>query len=377
VTREPEGDGTAVDAEELTFRSITGETVRVNVTVGPDEVVAPAFLAPRQVRLADGTELRQLRVAGTARKAGYERLDNEILAGLRLREATDAARYPPEVSRLHGYDATSVDPCALLDPYRGEPLSVAGLHLLENEQHQFQVSLLIGLCWLAAAGLAHRAIAPSTVRWDGRHAQITDFSMSTVIGAPREAIGTPPWAAREQRPGYAHGRVSAQDDIWAAGRLVFYIHTQEELADRSQIDERPTLKNLLAGVFGPPEDRPTARDLLSRLNEECPVPRAVDGHSRLDAGRKRFYAVRASKHPGVAAAADGGDGDGPGNPGGAARERPDQATAHADAVTPRGSQTKGRPRSARRLMRRFPPPMSLIACGLATLQPAIVAALVR
>ena len=138
--------------------------------------MAPEFLAARPIRLADGTELRQLRVAGTARRAGYERLDNEILAGLRLREVTGPAGYPPEVSRLYGYEADSADPYALLEPYRGEPLTVAGQHLLGSEQHQFQVSLLTGLCWLAAAGIAHRGIAPTTVRWDGRHAQITDFS---------------------------------------------------------------------------------------------------------------------------------------------------------------------------------------------------------
>lgn len=377
MTRDPEGDGTLAAAEELTFRSVTGDTVRVKVTFGPDEAMAPALLAARRVRLADGTKLHQLRVVGTARKTGYERLDNEILAGLRLRAATKAVGYPREVSRLHGYEATSADPYALLEPYRGEPLAVAGQHLLENEQHRFRVSLLTGLCWLAAAGIAHRGIAPSTVRWDGRHAQITDFSISTIVGAPREAIGTPPWAAREQRPGHADGQVSAKDDIWAAGRLIFCIHTGEELIDRSQIDERPALKNLLAGVFSPPEDRPSARVLLGRLNEECPVPPALDSHSGLDEGRKRFYAARASKHPRAAATAAAGDGEGPGEPCAAGRELPDQARAQADVVTPQGRETAAQPRGARRLMRRFPPLTSLIAGGLAMLRAAIVASLVR
>ena len=317
-----------------------------------------------------------MRVVGTARKAGYERLDNEILAGLRLREATESFFYPREVSRLYGYEATSADPYALIEPYRGESLTEAGQYLLESEEHQFQVSLLSGLCWLAAAGIAHRGIAPSTVRWDGRQAQITDFSMSTVIGAPREAIGTPPWAAREQRPGYASGRVSVQDDTWAAGRLIFYIHTGEELTDRRQIDERPTLKNLLAGVFGPPEGRPTARDLLSRLNVECPVPLALERRSRLDAGRRHFYAVRASKHPGVASAPDVGDGEDSGEPGAAIRKPPDQAAAHADAVTQQDGGRVGQSGSGRSLLRRFRS-ISLIAGGLATLRGVIITLLVR
>src|SRR5207247_8291464 len=103
-----------------------------------------------------------------------------------------------------------------------------------------------------------------------------------------------------------------------------YIYTREELTERGQIDDRPVLKNLLSGVFGPPEDRPTVRELLSRLNEECPARRALDSQSRLDAGRQHFNAVRASKHPGVAAAADAGNGAGPGEPGAAAQQPPDQ-----------------------------------------------------
>jgi serine/threonine protein kinase len=191
--------------------------------------------------------------------------------------------------------------------------------LTGDEQQQFQVSLLTGLCWLAVAGIAHRGIAPSTVRWDGQRAQITDFSMCSVIGALREPIGSQPWAAREQRQGDTYGRVSVRDDIWAAGRLIFHLHTQEELTDRSQLEERPALKNLLEGVFGPPEGRPTARELLTRLSEECPVPHSLDNHPGLERGRRRFYAIRSAKHPGVANSADI-DGDSTSESEGAARQ---------------------------------------------------------
>ena len=377
MTTDPDDDIPRGDVEELTFRTVTGEVVRTMASVGPDEPAAPECLAARRVRLADGTELRQVRVTGTgtARRVGYERLDNEILAGIRLHEATETVGYPAEVSRLYGYDATSAEPFALLEPYRGEPLTVAGQYLLSPEQHQFQVSLLTGLCWLAAAGIAHRGIAPSTVRWDSRQTQVTDFSLATVIGAPREVIGTPPWAAREQRPGTASGSVSAQDDIWAAGRLIFNVSTHEELTDRSQIESRPALRNLLADVFGPPEHRPTARDLLRRLNEDCPAPRALDSHSWLDAGRRSFYAMRASKHPDMIAAPEDGDGQGPGHhgdsagpghpgdsagpgrPGDAVREPPGQSPARPDAVPPfvppQGGNAADQPRGTRGLLRRF------------------------
>lgn len=357
MTTDPEADAPRGDVEELIFSKVTGQTVQTVQTmasVGPDEAAAPEFLAARQVRLADGPALRQVRVTGidTARKTGYERLDNEILAGIRLLEAAGAAGYPPEVSRLYGYEATSAAPFALLEPYRGEPLTVAGQYLMANEQHQFQVSLLKGLSWLAAAGIAHRGITPSTVRWDGRQAQVTDFSLATVIGAPREVIGTPPWAAREQRPGTADGWVSAQDDIWAAGKLIYYMIAREELTDRRQIEDRPALRNLLEGVFVPPEARPTARDLLRRLNEDGPVPRALDGHSWLNAGRQSFYAVRASKHPGMAA--DAGDGASRVRPGGAIGEPPGQPTVPPDTVTPqvppRDGNAAGRPRGTRGLL---------------------------
>jgi len=377
MTSDRAGDSPLMEAEELRFRSHNGDVVLAKATFGPDEPLAPPFLAARPARLADGTEFRQLRVTGTPRKLGYERLDNEILAGLRLHEMSESVGYPPEVSRLLGYEATSADPFVLLEPYRGESLTEAAQYLLEAEQHQFQVSLLTGLCWLVAAGIAHRGIAPSTIRWDGRRAQITDLSMSTVLGAPREAIGTPPWAAREQRPGHATGAASAQDDIWATGRLIFYVYTREELISRSQIDEWPAMRSLLAGVFSPPEDRPTARVMLSRLNAECPVPRALDDHSRLDAGRRRFYAVRASKHPGMATEADAGDGDGPGGSEGVPRESSDQVSAQANAGTSPTGDTTGEPRSGRRLLRRFSPLSSLITGGLAVLRAAIVTSVVR
>ena len=170
-------DGVPAEVEELAFRTVTGDLERIKATVGPDETMAPEFLAI----IGFGQPLEAITPAAMG---GL--LDNETLAGLRLRRVTGTADYPPELSRLHGYEAESADPYALLEPYRGEPLTVTGQHLLGSEERQFQVSLLTGLCWLAAAGIAHRGLAPTAVHWDGRHAQITDFSKSTMVGAPRD-----------------------------------------------------------------------------------------------------------------------------------------------------------------------------------------------
>ena len=378
---EPEGNavGSPAAAEELTFRGVADHPVRVTAAFGPDDVGAPEFLAARSVRMADGTVLGQLRVADTAHEVGYQRLDNEILAGRRLFEATQPVGYPPELSRLVGDNASSAHPYALLEPYRGQPLTVASQQMELDEQLQFQVSLLRGLCWLAAAGLAHRGISPSTVRWDGgaQQVQITDFSMSTVIGAPREVIGTPPWAAREQQPSDLGGLVSERDDIWAAGRLIFCVNTQEELTDIRQVNDRPALNHLLSGVFGPPANRPTAAELLRRLGTESPVPRALNGYSPLVAGRRSFYALRARKHPGVggppgpdsrAGPHNGGGPDDGRGPGGATERLTPGQVGHA-------RHTDGRTRGGRR-WRLFSVSTPLFVGGLAVLT-AIDALLAR
>ena len=187
MTSEPVSGNT----EELTFRHVTGKQVHAVATVDSTARPAGDFLIARRIWL-DRTEFCQLSVAPRAeRDIGYERLDNEILAGRRLHELTEAVGYPPALSRLYGDEAMSADPYALLEPYRGEPLAEVVRQMMAGEQQAFEISLLTGLCWLEAAGIAHRGLSPSTVRWDGRTRQalITDFSLCTVFGVPREAIG--------------------------------------------------------------------------------------------------------------------------------------------------------------------------------------------
>ena len=298
----------------LRFRRVTGEQVEAEVRVDDEELAAAHYLTARRVWLDDGTELRQHRAARTSqRSTGYDRLDNEILAGRRLYDVSESSGHPTEVAGLYGDEATSADSFALLEPYRGDPLREAVEHLLDDDAEAFQASLLTGLCWLAAAGIAHRALSPDTVRWDShrRQVQITDFSLSTVFGAPREAVaGSPSWVAREQRPGSARGLVSDRDDIWAAGRLIFFAFNQgEELARRDQLADSG-LAGPLEGVFGPPEDRPTAAELLGRMGGAVPVADGAAESTWLREARQQFWEVRQRKHPGAAVPPEAGQGAG-------------------------------------------------------------------
>jgi serine/threonine protein kinase len=293
---------------KLQFRLFTGEQVEAKARLDDAEFPAGEFLSARKVWLEDDTELRQHRPAsGSQRGNGYERLDNEILAGRRLYAVADWGSYPPDVTRLHGDEATSADPYALVEPYRGQPLREVGSQIIGNDFDAFLVSLLTGLCWLAAAGIAHRSINPDTVLWDseGRRAQITDFSRSTVYGVPRTPVtGSPVWIPREQRPRTVYGTVGPRDDVWAAGRLIFFVRNQgEDLVDRGQLTTSGLdglFNGLLDQAFAPPEDRPTAWDLLeSGLGRHGLVPSPADGSARLIAGRDYFVQARRRRHPGV------------------------------------------------------------------------------
>ena len=295
-------------AGKVQFRLYTGEQTEAEAEIDDLEFPAGEFLVARSVRLADGTELRQHRPAsGPQRREGYERLDNEILAGRRLCEAVGWGGYPLELARLHGDEATSAEPYTLFHPYLGEPLREAGRHIIGDEFDSFVTGLLTGLCWLAGAGLAHRALGLDTVRWDGRRrqVQITDFSRSTVFGVPRTPVtGTPGWISREQRAGTAYGTVGPRDDMWVAGRLIFFVRNQgEDLTERGQIASSG-LDELFGGLFnrviGPPEGRPTAWDLLNDgLGRRAPVPHPADGRT-LIASRERFMLARQQRHPDAA-----------------------------------------------------------------------------
>jgi serine/threonine protein kinase len=292
--------------EILSFRRPDGGDSQVVVVRRQDDPSPPEPpLRSRRLTIeyADGTreEVRQLTTGDPGPGAGYRALDNEILAGLRLCRLCGSRPYPPAVSRLVGYEADGIGPYALLEPHRGSPFGGSTRGILPSERVRFQESLLTGLRWLGAAGIAHRAICPETVYWDGTNVQITDFTAATLIGAPRSALGAPPWQPPEQRPDKATGLVSEKDDVWAAGRLIFYVTTGRDLAGSRQLDEEPELAHLLANVFGPPEGRPTVRELLGRLNLADPVPRPPAPNAAFQRGEADFFTLRTHKHPETAA----------------------------------------------------------------------------
>jgi serine/threonine protein kinase len=332
----------------VSFRLAGGKAAQDNLTVVRHEPAAPEALTARRVRLSDESEWHELRIDSSAKEIGYERLDNEILAGIRLHKAAQpTGGYPAEISRLYGYEATSADPFALVEPYRGKPLSEVEGQLPQEQQRLFQVSLLTGLCWLAAAGIAHRCLDLSTVRWDGQRAQITDFSLSTVTGVPRQETGSPSrWRAPEQQPGNAYGRVTNRDDVWAAGQLIFYVAAREILTSVSQLADYG-LQALLAGVFGPADGRPTAREIMTgqgRLGMTCPAPAGPAVDSGLRAGYTRFRAEQLRKHPGAPAPESPGTRDGDPMTPGAAPVSADLKAAAPDGSQPASAGEPDRPR---------------------------------
>ncbi|GGS64157.1 hypothetical protein ACFFV7_01550 [Nonomuraea spiralis] len=293
----------------LRFRDRHGVPVEATVTDRREDPLQPA--PPLRSCLltlsyADGGrhEARHVGPAAPGPGAGYDALDNEILAGLRLSRLCGAGPYPSEVSRLIGYEADGELPFVLLAPYRGRPVGGTLGRILPSESLPFQRSLLTGLRWTSAAGIAHRALSPETVHWDTVCAQITGFTEAAPAGTPRSVAGAPPWWAPEQRPGQAGGVVTGDDDVWAAGRLIFCVATGRAPERADLADAPPDLARLLQGVFGPPEGRPSVRELLRRLDAADPVPRGLSPDVALERGRADFFALRARKHPQTVPAAE-------------------------------------------------------------------------
>ncbi len=286
--------------ESLTFRPVAGgEQVTRDVSYG-DDVPAGKYLLGQIVRF-DGREFRQHRpVTGPRRRDGYERLDNEILAGRQLHQLADW-RYPPQVSKLYGDEANSAEPFALFEPYQGRTVREA-CHYGDVDFEQFVTDLLTGLCWIAAAGIVHQMISPETVFWlPQRGVLITDFSRSTIFGAPRSELKEyEGWVPPELRSGSCSGTAGPRDDLWAASRLIFYVRNQgDETASYSQIAD---LEVMFGGMFnrmlGLADNRPTAREVLEDgLGQAVNVPSAAQRSDRLKAGREKFLNVRRRKHP--------------------------------------------------------------------------------
>ena len=299
-------------ADVLRFRRVYhGEYEEIPARVDDVEFPAGEFLTARTIWLDDGTpnwlELIQHRpVSGDRRQQGYLRLDNEILAGRRLRQVASWVGYPAEVVRLYGDESSSADPFALFEVDHGDPLREVGEYLLNDAFDQFLIGLLTGLCWLAGADIAHRAISPDTVLWDSDtgKVRITDFSRSAPYGSVRTPVaGSWAWVPRESRPETCYGLVGPTDDMWAAARLIYFVRSRgkdlEDLGKLGELGLSQLFNGMLEKIFGPPEDRPTARDLVEHgLRRHHILPSLPDdAGKRLIQGRASFLEARERAHP--------------------------------------------------------------------------------
>ena len=299
-------------ADILRFRRVTGELDEFPAITVDVDLPAGDLLTARTISIEDGTPggraLRQHRVAATGerRHDGYARLDNEILTGRRLHNVAAWGRYPRELAQLYGDESISADPYTLFEPYQGEPLRDVGAYLSDGFD-SFVTGLLTGLCWLAGAGIAHRALSPDTVWWDtSGHVQITDFSRSAPFGTARTPLtGASEWIARESRPDTCYGAVGSADDVWAAAKLMYFVRSNGEVLDDpgklAEIGLSQMFNDLLRHVFNPPEMRPTARDLaIHGLRRPDLVPSIEDQSKPLENGRRKFLDARRTWHRGAA-----------------------------------------------------------------------------
>lgn len=241
-----------------------------------------------RVKTDDGTTLvhRSLpREAGPVELAQAEvLLDNEIRALTRLH--TRYSRPLPELPRIVGYDFDSAVPFLLLEPPIGKCVDGGLRTLLIDERRRFMIGLFRALAQLDAVDLVHGSVGLSSLCWDGATTQLVDL---------RHAVGTGE-APRLSRDGaVAH----PGHDVLAAGRVVHELFTGKHVAfgDTPDLASQPeVLASLLHGVFDPdPRLRPTALQMLERLNDRDPLPRPLDVSSAMKPGYDRFDELRPPK----------------------------------------------------------------------------------
>jgi hypothetical protein len=270
----------------------------------------------------------------------YDLLHNEIRIGLHLiRMLAGAGRYPRELSRLLGYNDRDDKPYLLLSE-RGRPLgqlpvsmpadsviladleAIAFLNLVHlsfpmprgttvekflgwlptrkiKKQLRFQASLMRALALLDMAGVVHRRLDASTVRWDDPFAQVADFRHATLAGEPRSPVSVGSWAAPEA---HSKGIAAPPEDMWSAGLLITYLLTTRPPTQ----DGRPPdvsgeigvdLKHIRDVFDASPQTRPRPTAILDRLGQSS-LDLSVFQPIRdpdFDEGCQDFEAMRTNK----------------------------------------------------------------------------------
>ncbi|MEU0884642.1 hypothetical protein ABZ345_39135 [Lentzea sp. NPDC005914] len=211
-------------------------------------------------------------------------LDNEIRALTRLH--TRYLRPLPELPRIVGYDFDSAHPFLLLEPPIGKCVDGGLRTLLIDERRRFMIGLFRALAQLAAVDLVHGSVGLSTLCWDGATTQLVDLE---------HAAGTGETPRLSRNGAVAH----PGHDVRAAGRVVYELFTGKHVAlgDTPDLASQPeVLASLLRGVFDQdPRLRPTALQMLERLNDRDPLPRPVDVTSAMRPGYDRFDELRPPK----------------------------------------------------------------------------------
>jgi hypothetical protein len=244
----------------------------------------------------------------------YDAVDNEVRCGIHLVRRFRQA-YPVELLRLYGYNLDVDPPFILHEPPRGRPVAAQRGRLFLPAQESFGISLFRGVALLADAEIVHGAIAPDTVRWDGRAVHVCGFGHAVLAGEPWQRREISPFTGPERQRGT--GPAAHTDDLWAAGVLIYHIATGRPLPAPGQAPGLAGLVVSLTAALGAildpdPDRRPSAREVLTRLRVPMEPPTGgeplnaacLEGRRLFDAERARKAAtVRASGAPAASAPA--------------------------------------------------------------------------
>jgi serine/threonine protein kinase len=276
-----------------------------------------AFVGP-EYRVRQGRDSQQAPVAQKIAhghgSGGGAHLEREVSIGRTLARRIGAKQYPACISRLIGYNPGISDmskmsenqanslPYAVFTYQRGTLADLAGdLPVDPDLFWRIADGLIIALCYLQSAQVVHRRIRLDTVRWDGEHVQLADFTHAVPEwDAHPGAVGEAPWDAPEQRGGAA--TADCRDDIYAAALLLAWLATGQEFADDAEAREairRLDLgqRTLLdAASVERRRDRPSALELRRRRRIPDPLNAVQRGNlARESEARARFARLRAQQ----------------------------------------------------------------------------------
>ena len=304
--------------ETIQYRDVQGRLQRMRARVTPEDPSDDPFYLTRLVIDVDTLEeYVQKRVHGAGRRPattssvsapldGIDALDNEIQIGLHLVDTFGDETYPRELSRVFGYyrDDAEREPFVLIVE-RGRPVDNFAGRLLLDQVERFPASLLRALEWLDVARVVHRCLTATTVRFDDRHVQITDFRHAVLAGERCGPAPVPQWAAPEALDGLSPA--SPKEDVYSVGVLFQRVMAAGAGAARGGVGSRrgnegPRLLEHMSQYY--PDDRPTATEALNvfgaRRDGPSPTPRRSTTLTapRFVEGQRRFELIRRRRSTG-------------------------------------------------------------------------------